>query len=196
MADATGELANKRSVIKKRTVGAIALVVISLAIAPLLFDAAGYKERQLTNRIPPAPKPFAPLEPQAAAIEQAATPIAVEPAAPVEPVKLEPLPEAIEKEVAKVAPGPAPAADTPTLDQDGLPVAWGLQLASFKDERNARALQTDLLKAGYKVYIRRSDTLVRVYIGPEMQRSRLETLKESIKQDYALDGMITRFTIE
>lgn len=196
MADATGELAAKRSGLKKRTVGAIALVVISLSIAPLLFDAAGYKERQLTNRIPPAPKPFAPLEPQAASSEQAAAVIDIKPAEPAEPVKLEPLPEDVRTEVAEVSPGPSPAQDTPRLDQDGLPVAWGLQLASFKDERNARALQADLLKAGYKVYIRRSDTLVRVYIGPEMQRTRLETLKESIKQEYALDGMITRFTIE
>ena len=196
MADAAGELAPQRSVLKKRTVGAVALVVISLTIAPLLFDAAGYKERQLTNRIPPAPKPFAPLEPQAATPDQAVVIVDAAPAEPAEPVGIVPLPEGIQKEVAEVAPGPSPAEDTPRLDQDGLPVAWGLQLASFKDERNARALQTDLLRAGYKVYIRRSDTLVRVYIGPEMQRTRLETLKESIKQEYALDGMITRFTIE
>lgn len=185
-----------RSGLKKRTVGAIALVVISLAIAPLIFDAAGYKERQLVNRIPPAPKAFEPLEPQAASIEQESAPVNLAPAEPADPVKIEPLPEAIESEVAEIAPGPTPAEDTPTLDQDGLPVAWGLQLASFKDERNARALQSDLLKAGYKVYIRRTDTLVRVYIGPEMQRTRLETLKESIKKEYALDGMITRFTVE
>lgn len=196
MADAAVELADKRSGLKKRTVGAIALVVISLAVAPLLFDAAGYKERQLTNRIPPAPKPFAPLEPQAATVEQEAIPVDIAPAEPADPFKLEPLPQEIKREVAEVASGPSLAEDTPRLDQDGLPVAWGLQLASFKDERNARALQTDLLKAGYKVYIRRSDTLVRVYIGPEMQRTRLEALKESIKKEYALDGMITRFTIE
>jgi len=196
VADAAGELAPQRSVLKKRTVGAVALVVISLTIAPLLFDAAGYKERQLTNRIPPAPKPFAPLEPQAATPDQAVVIVDAAPAEPAEPVGIVPLPEGIQKEVAEVAPGPSPAEDTPRLDQDGLPVAWGLQLASFKDERNARALQTDLLRAGYKVYIRRSDTLVRVYIGPEMQRTRLETLKERIKQEYALDGMITRFTIE
>lgn len=185
-----------RSGLKKRTVGGVALVVISAAIAPLLFDAAGYKERQLVNRIPPAPKPFAPLEPQAATIESVNAVVPAEPAAPVEPVALEPLPVEIEQQVAEILPGPSPVEDTPTLDQDGLPVAWGLQLASFKDERNARSLQADLLKAGYKVYIRRSETLVRVYIGPEMQRTRLETLKERIKQEYALDGMITRFTVE
>lgn len=196
MADAAGQLASKGAGLKRRAVGALALIVISLAIAPLVFDAAGYKERQLTNRIPPAPKPFAPIEPQAASTQEPAPVVMPTPAEPAPPVALEPAPEAIEKQVAEVASGPAPAADTPTLDQDGLPVAWGLQLASFKDERNARALQADLLKAGYKVYIRRSDSLVRVYIGPEMQRTRLEALKESIKKDYALDGMITRFTVE
>lgn len=192
MADA----AQVKSGLKRRMIGALALVIISLAISPLLFDAAGYKERQLVNRIPPAPKPFAPIEVSAASQQETADLVNVVPAEPAEPVKLEPLPQVLEQKLTKVDSGPAPAADTPRLDQDGLPVGWGLQLASFRDERNAKALQADLIKDGYKVYIRRSDSLVRVYIGPEMQRSRLETLKESIKSKYSLDGMITRFSVE
>lgn len=192
MADA----AQVKSGLKRRMVGALALVIISLAISPLLFDAAGYKERQLVNRIPPAPKPFAPIEVSAASQQAATDTINIAPAEPAEPVKLEPLPEELEQKLAKVDPGPSPAADTPRLDQDGLPVGWGLQLASFRDERNAKALQADLIEDGYKVYIRRSDSLVRVYIGPEMQRTRLETLKDSIKAKYSLDGMITRFSVE
>lgn len=182
--------------LKRRLVGVVALIVISLAITPLLFDAAGFKERQIVNRIPPAPKPFAPVEitPTNASIE--VSPIEVAPADLADTVQVSPLPEAIQKEVSKLSPQTDLTTDTPGLDLDGLPVAWGLQLASFRDERNARALQADLLKAGYKVYIRRSDSLVRVYIGPEMQRSRLETLQERIKKDYALDGMITRFSME
>lgn len=192
MADAAG----LRAVLRRRLIGALALVIISLAISPLLFDAAGYRERQLVNRIPPAPKPFAPIEVNAASTEAQVDLVNAAPADPIEPINLEPLPEMLEQKLNLVDPGPTPAADTPGLDQDGLPVAWGLQLASFRDERNARALQADLLKDGYKVYIRRSDSLVRVYIGPEMQRTRLETLKESIKSKYSLDGMITRFSVE
>ncbi|NVK01321.1 MAG: SPOR domain-containing protein [Oceanospirillaceae bacterium] len=182
--------------LKRRLVGALALVVISLAITPLLFDAAGYKERQLENRIPPAPKPFAPLSVNATSLDVEAAVIEIQSASAAEPVNISPAPAAVEEAVRSAELGPAPAIDTPSLDQDGLPVAWALQLASFRDERNARALQADLLKDGYKVYIRRSDSLVRVYIGPEMQRSRLESLQESIKTKYSLDGMITRFSVE
>jgi len=182
--------------LKRRIIGVVALIVISLAISPLLFDAAGFKERQLVDRIPPVPKPFTPLEVAAANPSAEVTPIEVAPATPSETVVLSPLPDRVEQEAAKISTAPSVVEDTPGLDQDGLPVAWGLQLASFRDERNARALQADLLKAGHKVYIRRSDSLVRVYIGPEMQRSRLEALQDSVKREYALDGMITRFTIE
>lgn len=182
--------------LKRRMIGVVALIVISLAISPLLFDAAGFKERQLVNRIPPVPEPFTPLEVASANPSAEVTPIEVAPATPSETVVLSPLPDRVEQEAAKISIAPSVVEDTPGLDQDGLPVAWGLQLASFRDERNARALQSDLLKAGHKVYIRRSDSLVRVYIGPEMQRSRLEALQDSIKREYALDGMITRFTIE
>ncbi len=89
-----------------------------------------------------------------------------------------------------------PSEDMPTLDANGIPAAWSLQLASFRDERNAKSLRAELTQAGYKVYIRRADELVRVYVGPEMQRTRLEKLKVTIKEQYSLDGMIVRFTTE
>ncbi len=40
--------------IRRRLIGLAALLIISLAVSPLIFDAAGYKERHIENRIPPA----------------------------------------------------------------------------------------------------------------------------------------------
>lgn len=178
---------------RRRLIGVVAVVVISVAIAPLLFDAAGYKERHIENRIPPAPPSFPVME--VTPINQP-TGSSDEPAAVAPPVELVPPQDKVLKEIPAQVSEFSQSVDTPRLDQDGIPVAWSLQLASFRDERNAKALRADLIKAGYKVYIRHSDELVRVYIGPEMQRTRLEKLQETIRKDYSLDGMIVRFTTE
>jgi DedD protein len=120
-----------------------------------------------------------------------------EPAPVAQPVVIKAPPvEVVEKMQQRALDEVSPAEDMPRLDENGIPAAWSLQLASFKDERNAKSLRADLTKAGYKVYIRRANDLVRVYIGPEMQRTRLESLKESIKEQYSLDGMIVRFTTQ
>lgn len=182
-----------KTAIRRRLIGLAAVVAITLAISPLLFDAAGYKERQLENRIPLAPAKHALME--VTPIYQT-IPEAQAPAQPGSTAEVAPPSDAIIAAAGDGLPEVLPSDDTPGLDSRGIPVAWTLQLASFKDERNAKALRMDLNAAGYKVYIRHSDELVRVYIGPEMQRSRLENLQEAIKKDYSLDGMILRFTTE
>lgn len=178
---------------KKQLIGLAAVLVSALVLFPLLLDGTGYRERHLQERIPPAPAlpPLVEIEPQSSVL-----PDTVEPAPPVQPavvaVPVPPLKEAV------VAARPVIDAtqDTPTLDEEQIPVAWTLQLASFRDEANARSLRSELVEAGYKVYIRNGPDLVRVFVGPDMQRSRLESLQARLKKDYALDGMIVRFTTQ
>lgn len=178
---------------KKQLIGLAAVLVSALVLFPLLLDGTGYRERHLQERIPPAPElpPLVEIEPQSKQL-----PDTVEPAPPVQPavvaVPAPPLKEAV------VAARPLIDAtqDTPTLDEEQVPVAWTLQLASFRDEANARSLRSELVDAGYKVYIRNGPDLVRVFVGPDMQRSRLESLQARLKKDYALDGMIVRFTTQ
>ena len=185
--------------IRRRLIGLAALLIISLAVSPLIFDAAGYKERHIENRIPPRPEMPAIVEAAPAQVEATAevSEVKPEPAKVLEPVVVKAPPVEIVEASKKRAPQDvAPSEDMPTLDANGIPAAWSLQLASFRDERNAKSLRAELTQAGYKVYIRRADELVRVYVGPEMQRTRLEKLKVAIKEQYSLDGMIVRFTTE
>jgi DedD protein len=171
---------------KKRLVGATALLLSALVLFPLLLDGAGYRERHLQERIPPSPELPARVE--------------IEPVGsiPEQPSTTAPPAEAAELADAIAAQKPQIDAqqDTPVLDEQQVPVAWTLQLASFKEEANARALRSELVKAGYKVYIRHGPDLVRVFVGPDLQRSRLEALQARLKSDYALDGMIVRFTTQ
>lgn len=68
-----------------------------------------------------------------------------------------------------------------------------LQLASFKDLRNAKALNTDLQKSGYSSFVDEGSTgLVRVYIGPDTKED-LTALKKKIRREYALDGSIVQY---
>ncbi|MBR9882540.1 MAG: SPOR domain-containing protein [Oceanospirillales bacterium] len=178
---------------KKRILGLCAIAIIGAAVLPLVLDGAGYRERHLDNRIPPAPKPAELVEVEPVMEELPST---AQPALPAEPpvvsVPIEPVQQAIET----VEPSIDPTEATPGLDQEGVPVACPLHLASFRDESNARALRSELLKGGYKVYIRHMAGLVKVFVGPELQRSRLEKLQAQLKQEYALDGIVVRFTTQ
>ncbi|SEF77501.1 SPOR domain-containing protein [Marinobacterium lutimaris] len=179
--------------VKKRILGACAVLVVGAALIPLLLDGAGYKERHLESRIPAAPEPVAQVE-----VEQEMTvlPDTREPAAPSEPATVSVPVDGVQQAVEQAKPDIDPIEDTPQLDQEGVPVGWTLQLASFRDEANAKALRAELLDGGHKVYMRHMAGLVKVFVGPEMQRSRLEALQEKLKQEYALDGIIVRFTTQ
>lgn len=180
---------------KQRLAGILILLVISVAFFPLLFNAAGYEERKLESRIPEPARVVQVIE------TQAPSPVVIEtaPVAPVEPVAAAtvatPMTE-ISDALDALRPSLNPVVDTPQLDADQVPAAWALQLASFRQEANARELRTRLINSGYRVYIRHGEDVVRVFVGPEMQRSRLEELKVSLQQEYGLEGMIVRFTTQ
>jgi DedD protein len=162
--------------VKKQIVGGLAVVFVLLVFFPLFFTASGYKERHLPSIIP--------AKPETATFQN------------IEPL-LKPLPST--KQIApikKVQTTEKEVADLAQLDQQGVPVAWTLQLASFKDAANARALRKQLLKAGHKVYSRQNGSLVKVYVGPELKKQRLEALKKGLKEQFGLDGLLVRFTTQ
>lgn len=156
--------------VKKQIVGALALIFIVIVFLPLFFTGDGYKERHLASAIPPKPK--------------------TQTFANIEPV-LKPL-----KDTSALAPVTNTAIKETVFDAEGVPVAWTLQLASFRDEANARALRKQLIKAGHKVYTRASGDIVKVFVGPELEKKRLELLKAGLKKEFGLDGLLVRFTTQ
>lgn len=178
---------------KKQLIGLAAVLVSALVLFPLLLDGSGYRERHLQDRIPPAPE-----MPEPAQVEQGSEvlPDTSKPAPPSQPAVVAVPAPTLREAVEAAEPAIDATQDTPALDEQQIPVAWTLQLASFRDEANARALRSELIGDGYKVYIRNGPELVRVFVGPDMQRSRLESLQARLKKDYALDGMIVRFSTQ
>lgn len=176
---------------KQRLVGGGLLLLAAVILIPIFFDGAGYKERHLESAIP-----MAPAAPELVVIEpqNQRLPDTSKPAEPTPAVTIAAKPAALAKAIEQQKPVIDLSKDTPVLDQEGVPVAWSLQLASFKDEDNAKGLRRKLIKSGYKVYTRKNGDLIKVFVGPDMQKTKLSSLQSSIKQEFGLDGIIVRFT--
>jgi DedD protein len=194
---------------KKRITGIVFVTVAALILAPWLLTGEGYKERQLTSAMPKAPEAqtWQAIEPETQLLPDTREVAPVKEIEPTTVVSVETAAEST-KELESKKPEAAPVQEAekrpvigtnepaPAIDQQGVPVAWTLQLASFKDEANARALRKQLIGAGYKVYTQRQTDIYRVYVGPELKKERLESLKENLKGEYGLDGMIIRFSTQ
>lgn len=183
--------------VKYRLVGLAVILVSAAIVFPVFFDGAGYKERHLKSAIPEGPD-----RPEIVRIAPQNKPLpdTSEPATPAKPVTLPQPPEAVKKSIDKtIAENKVELdihKDQPVLDQQGVPVAWTLQLASFKSEDNAKSLRKQLIDSGYKVFTRKQGDLVKVYVGPEFQKTRLESLHKKLKTDFGLNGIIVRFTTQ
>lgn len=92
---------------------------------------------------------------------------------------------AIEAEEAAMAPAPARTA---------LTGGFAVQIGALTSEADANTLRDRARGAGFTAYVERADTgsgpLFRVRVGPELQRGSAETLKASLKQKLAVDGVV------
>jgi DedD protein len=89
------------------------------------------------------------------------------------------------------------APERPTLDADGLPVAWILQVASVSTVEKADELRQRLVALEHKAYVKRikrgDKNLYRVYVGPKFERARLERIQGQIDQEFGVQSMIARY---
>ena len=106
----------------------------------------------------------------------------------------------IKIKVASSKPEPAPrnsAPVAPTLDENGIPIAWILQVASVSSADKAEQLRKRLLDMGHQAYTKRIDrdgrTLVRVAVGPRSERAQLEKIKAEIDSEFGVQSMIARY---
>jgi len=168
-------------------------------------------------KVDPVPVPEAQALPQepvpsdddlAQADQAPAMPIAPAPAAPVvTPAPSKPKPAAPAVAIAqpapaaKPAPAPAPAKPAPApepsrVDANGLSVSWSVQLASLSNRANADNLQKTLRTQGYNAYIRSSDGVNRVFVGPLIERAEADRLRDQLNKQQKLQGIVVRFQPE
>jgi DedD protein len=110
--------------------------------------------------------------------------------APVEPEQAAP-PAAAPVMRAPVAPAPPPAAKPVA----GAPTAWVVQLGSFSNRENAFALRDKLRKRRYTAFVddvagAGNKPIYRVRVGPELLRSRADTLRDQLEKEFRLKGIV------
>ena len=75
--------------------------------------------------------------------------------------------------------------------------AWVLRLGTFRNKPNVDALLSKLEQADVKTFVKpveaKAGILYRVFVGPELEKAKLEQAQNTLKQLTGLDGKITEF---
>ncbi|MBC6906914.1 succinate dehydrogenase [Saccharophagus sp. K07] len=170
--------------LKQRVVGALVLLALAVIFLPVLFDRDPIAPVDRTSQIPPSP--------QVVTIEVGQPTIPREiPTAPEPELMYVPEETAAEEE---------PRPEPPGLLADGTPKSWVLQVASFRQREHAIALRDKLLAKDYPAYVRdipqREGSIVRVYVGPKLDKQSLLKVQDAIEREFTLKALVLPFTPE
>ena len=195
-------------ILKQRLVGALILIALGVVFWPIIFVEQGMKPLGEAAQIPARPSvDTTPIErPDISAVRQSPE---IEANKELELVELprEEAPELVEKAPVPVAtpeektvvakPTRSEAPPKPAIDADGIPIAWILQVASVSSKEKAEELRSRLVGMGYQAYIKKIKTensiLLRVYVGPKVERARLESMRTRIDAEFKVQSMIRRY---
>ncbi len=191
-----------KEIVRQRLVGVLILVALGVVFWPIIFVEPGVKDTPRDSRIPARPEvdttPVEPPDRVGLRVSPEPEPVAVE---PVDQPVSDALPEPVEPATpAAPATEPSPrstAPERPTLDSQGVPVSWTLQVATVSNAANADQLRDRLLSRHYEAYVRRvargDRELYRVFVGPKFERAKLEQVQQEIDQAFGVKSLITRY---
>lgn len=209
------------SALQNRLVGTIILVAIAVIFLPYLLDGKKETKRELFVELPQKPVMKEVTEPQVfdtEKIRQAASrkiEIINEPA-------LDDIPETNElsADTDQGAEVKKPEQERPvivndesgnrSLEQETViednqqqlleSAGWVVQLGSFRHQKNVQELLSKLEKGGYRAFSRPVQTssgeLTKVFVGPELQKEKLEKAISHLKKLTKLQGRVTPFTVQ
>jgi len=162
--------------LKQRLTGAIVLVISGVVLIPLLLDGAGHNARFSQDIVMP-PEPVINIKSWDELKELPAN-----------------LPPARAKDAAETNKAARQKAQTNKQTSSPSIKAWALQLGSFSQETNALVLQDQLRANGYRAFIvkskKSSDIRYEVRIGPDLDRSNIEKIKQKLKASENKESII------
>jgi len=205
------------SALKNRLVGTIIVVALAVIFLPDFLDGKKQTNREPFVSVPANPPKKPIVEPESFPSERVAK--AAVPAVEIEEETAlddEPVSSGADdngtSDEATVAKAPAVKAfeeedklasqtvvDTKSdaADDDA---GWVIQLGSFRHEKNVKALLTKLEKAGYRAFSRKIQTssgpLNKVFVGPDLDKKKLESALPHLKELTSLKGKVTTFKVE
>ncbi len=205
------------SALKNRLVGTIIVVALAVIFLPDFLDGKKQTNREPFVSVPANPPKKPIVEPESFPSERvakAAVPaveIEEETALDDEPVSSgagdngtsdeatvakSPAVKAFEEED-KLASQTVVDTKSDAADDDA---GWVIQLGSFRHEKNVKALLAKLEKAGYRAFSRKIQTssgpLNKVFVGPDLDKKKLESALPHLKELTSLKGKVTTFKVE
>ncbi|SBS35288.1 cell division protein DedD [Marinomonas aquimarina] len=187
---------------KYRLIGAGLLIVSSAILLPLLLDGERPEELNVQISVPERPSfpevAIAPVQPVAELEQQAALEdldvndielieIASEDESSRQAPQVTKAPEPV-----KAEPAPKPVAPK----KDPVPVGdrWTLQVATFGKQDNATRTLKKLQEAGYPAYVMSTNSLYKVFVGPELKREASERMKDKVLKEFKLSGIVVKYS--
>lgn len=172
--------------IKRKLVGAGALVVVGLLVLPLLSPQTR-DAQHLKQSVPPMPKaPDMSMPPPKA--------ISIDVSDLVNPTDSEVKSETVSVREIKIddAVVPASSFELPQKNNAGQALTWQIQVASFAKPANALKLRDTLRKQGFKAFEQSAKDGVhtRVFVGPSYQKAELEKQAKQIAKTHKLTPKI------
>ncbi|MBZ2163732.1 SPOR domain-containing protein [Alteromonas stellipolaris] len=200
------------SALKNRLVGTIIIVALAVIFLPDFLDGKKQTNKEPFVSVPASPPKKPIVEPEAFPSERVAKaaqlPVTVtddkalddESVTSSAPSETQALPEpeeaSITSEDSLASQTVIEAPDSSTVDDAG----WVIQLGSFRHEKNVKSLLNKLEKAGYRAFSRRimtnSGPLNKVFVGPDLEKQKLEAALPHLRELTDLKGKVTTFKVE
>lgn len=191
--------------IKQRFVGFVVLVAIAVIFWPIVFVTPENVDDFELPVFEMPPKPVFAVserrEPVLNKVDQSVLPKVQEREAPIiQPIDIaSPAPDLALVDADEEPERQLSALERADFDDQGLPVSWELQVATFSTAERAEEIALELRNKGHKAYVSAvtidGTKLFRVRIGPKMQKQRLLDLQPDIDAYYGVESSIIRFGV-
>lgn len=176
---------------KRRLVGAVVLVSLTVIFLPMLLeDPKDYRVSLGHSNVPPLPSEKPPFKSLAL------------PASDDEPL-IPPLPPHTENQAAappiaaRTPPSPRPIPSPPLPSPEADISAWVVQIASLGSREKAKQLVDEIRNQGFSAFLEpvqaEGRELLRVRVGPELDRARAERMVIDIEKKINLKGQVMRY---
>lgn len=195
------------SALQNRLVGTVILVAVAVIFLPDMLDGKKTSNQDVFVNVPPAPnqKPIVNPEPfpaeRVASATQRPIEIVNEPALDDEPEPQIATPdETVTAEVSSAGNDDlARQTVVEAPDEASTGNSWVIQLGSFRHQKNVKQLLDKLEDAGYRAFskpiVTSSGPLTKVFVGPNLDKSTLETAIPHLQELTGLKGKVTTFSV-
>lgn len=201
-----------REGLKQRLVGAFVLAAIGVLFLPSIFKEQSGHQIDTRTQIPPAPEPrivSIPAPAPTVVVDAAPQPETMfvpddEIIIPHDPIAAVYSASSSSSSLSSSAAASAiksavsiSSAPSVVLNENSLPNAWVIQLASLGNKAAAVKLKDDLQKQGYRAYLREvtmpNGVFTRVFVGPNLDINEANRLKVELDKRLQINSQVKRF---